>query len=604
MSQSVAPRLSIRWRLGLIAAIAMIILALVPQFHLWAVRSSDWQGAYVSFDFDEIAYASYLNALIDGRPRRNDPYAGRDQTLQETRVESLHSIQFVAAYAAALPARAFGFSASTAFIVIRALAAFSATLAIFWLLLLLTSDQRIAAAGAIVVLCLGGLVGEPEDAWRIITLRGTGESLPFLRAYVPALVFPLFFILVTLIWQTLQSERARARRAALAGVIFAILIFSYFFLWTAALAWLCVIALLWLCSRRGARRDALLVFSIISIFAAVTFVPYAILLARRAPSVDAAQLLAHSRAPIVSLPVVVGLLVLLILLFAVRRHWLSWRAPSVLFTASFALLPIVTFNQQLITGLLLQPVHYGRYVANYASVLAAFLASALIWGRNQQTGRWAPNRKLLILTLAIFAWALLETGVRSARLAKHNIARDEAQRVAWRLRELSHQLPIAAADREAPVVFAPDILLADTLPSVAPQPVLWTPHLFVFSGSNAAENRERLYQQLYYSGIDEQQFAALAANSSFLQLALFGWERMNQKAHTPGISSEDVRFETLQFTKYVAEFDARKAATPSVGYVVVAATGGPSLTNFDRWYERDAGERIGDYVIYRARRRS
>ncbi|MGI8918732.1 MAG: hypothetical protein ACR2H6_09025 [Pyrinomonadaceae bacterium] len=616
----------------------MVCLALLPQFHLWVIRGDDWQGTFVSFDFDEVAYASYLNALIDGRPRRNDPYTGRDDSPQQPRAESLHSIQFLAAYAAALPARALGFSAGTTFIIIRALAAFASTLALFWLLLLLTRDQHIAVAGAVIVLCLGGIAGETHNAWRIITLRGTGESLPFLRGYVPALVFPLFFLLVALVWQALQN-RAPVRRAAVAGVALAILIFSYFFLWTATLAWLVLIALLWLSTPRKAKRDALLVFGIIGACAAITLVPYALLLARRAPSVDSAQLLTHSRMPTVSLPVMIGLLVLIVLVIAVRWRWLSWSTPSVLFTASFALLPVVTFNQQVITGLLLQPVHYGRYVANYAGLLAVFLALVMIWDRKQTTSfaplfgvrrldgalvfvsppptrdkkrrlfsalqklaSWAPKRKLLLLTLVIFGWAMLETGVRSARFESHNIARDEAERVAWRLRELSTQPRTSGANYEA-VVFSSDILLGDTLPNVAPQPVLWTPHLFVFSGASAEENRERLYQQLYYSGTDEQQFAALAGSSSFLQLALFGWERMNQKTHTLGITSEDVRQETLHFAEYVRDFDARKAATPTLEFVVVPAASGPSLTNLDRWYERDVGERVGDYVIYRSRRR-
>src|SRR5688572_12102980 len=140
MSRFSAPRRPIQWRLGIIAAIAMTLLALLPQFQLIAQRGNSWQGTYVSFDFDEVAYASYLNALIDGRPRRNDPYTGRDESPHQPRAESLHSIQFVAAYAAALPARAFGLSAGTTLIIIRALAAFAATLALFWLLLLLTGD--------------------------------------------------------------------------------------------------------------------------------------------------------------------------------------------------------------------------------------------------------------------------------------------------------------------------------------------------------------------------------------------------------------------------------------------------------------------------------
>ena len=638
MSELPSQHEPIRWRLGVLVAVAMACLALLPQFHLWAIRGHDWQGTYVSFDFDEVAYASYLNALIDGRPRRNDPYTGRDESPQQPRAESLHSIQFVAAYAAALPARAFGLSAGTTLIIIRALTAFAATLALFWLLVLITGEQRIAGAGAVVVLCLGGIAGEPHDAWRIITLRGAGELLPFLRGYVPALVFPLFFFLVALVWQALQ-KRAPVRHATLAGIALAILIFSYFFLWTAAIAWLFVIALLWLSSRSGARRDVVLTFGIIGGCAAIALVPYALLLARRAPSVDSAQLLTRSRMPIVSLPVVIGLLVLLVLVIAVRRRWVNWSAPSVLFTASFALLPLVTFNQQLATGLLLQPVHYSRYVANYSAVLAVFLAVVLIRNRKERTRSeslfgmrrlddalafasrpptgekkrrlvavlqklpsWTSKRKLLVLTIVVFGWALLETGVRTARFYRHNIARDAAQRVAWRLRELSNQSPAPAGNQEA-VVFSSDILLGDTLPNVAPQPVLWTPHLFVFSGASAEENRERLYQQLYYSGFDEQQFATLAGRSSFLQLALFGWERMNQKAYTPGITSEDVRQETRRFTEYVGDFDARQAGTPNLEFVVVPAAGAPSLTNLDRWYERDAGERVGEYVIYRSRRR-
>ncbi|MFZ0060571.1 MAG: hypothetical protein WAL47_00885 [Pyrinomonadaceae bacterium] len=606
MSQSVAPGLYIEWRLGLIAAIAMSVLALVPQFHLWAVRSSDWQGTYVTFDFDEVAYASYLNALIDGRPRRNDPYTGRDVTARQPLPESLHSIQFVAAYALALPARALGLSTGATFVLVRALAAFASTLALFWLLVLLTSDSRVAAAGTIVVLCLGGLAGEPYDAWRIISLRGRGETLPFLRRYVPALVFPLFFIFVGLVWQALRNEKkqSRVRSAALAGFVIGLLIFSYFFLWTAAIAWLFVVAVLWTSSSGLRDRNAILVLAIPAACAALALVPYGLLLNQRAPTVDAAQLLTHSRAPVVSLPVVIGLLVLLALVIAVRSRRLQWHQPALIFTASFALLPAITFNQQIVTGLLLQPVHYSRYIANYASVLAAFLAIVMILRGNQerQTAPSLRHRVLFLIVLTIFGWAIVESGVRSARLGNHNGARDEAQRVAWRLRELA-AAETTKPNSAAPVVFCSDLRLADALPNTAPQPILWASHLFVFSGSSALENRERLYQQLYYSGVNEKEFAAQAGRDSFLQLALFGWERMMQQTHTRAIREEDVRRETLLYAEYIAAFNAARAAAPTVGYLVTPAVGGPSLANFDRWYERVSGERVGDYMLYRTRQR-
>ena len=607
MTRTIAPRFLIHWRFGLIAAMAMTFLALIPQFHLWAVRSSDWQGTFVSFDFDEVAYASYLNALIDGRPRRNDPYTGRTDTAEQALPESLHSIQFVAAYALALPARALGLATGATFILVRALSAFSSTLALFWLLVLITRDSRLAATGAIVLLCLGGIAAEPHNAWRIISLRWTGELLPFLRGYVPALVFPLLLIFMGLVWNALRKEGrpARVRTAALASFVLTVLIFSYFFLWTAAIAWLFTIAVLWMCSNRFRDRDAILVFAIPAAFAALALVPYSVLLNRRAPTVDAAQLLAHTRAPVISFSVVLGLLVLLAMVIAVRLRRLQWREPALLFTASLALLPAVCFNQQLVTGLLLQPVHYGRYISNYASLMAAFLAGVIICHTKQArlTSTSLRNRILLLIVLTVFGWAIVEISVRSARFINYHASRDEAQKVAWRLRELAAS-GTAGINSQPLVVFCSDRLLSDTLPSTAPQPILWAAHLFVFSGASALENRERLYQQLYYSGVNEQEFAALADESSFLRLALFGWERMEQKSHTREITNEDVMHETRLYAEYIAAFAAAKAAAVPVGYVVTSVTGGPSLENFDRWHDRDAGERIGDYVLYRTRPRT
>src|SRR5882757_3899881 len=124
----------LRWRFGIIAGIFLAIFSLYPQFKLWYVRGAEWQGAYAYNDIDEVAYASYLRALIDGRPRKNDPYTGRDDSPETPQPESLFSIQFVAPYIVAIPARVFGMSASWAMTVSGALAAFFAALAVFWFL--------------------------------------------------------------------------------------------------------------------------------------------------------------------------------------------------------------------------------------------------------------------------------------------------------------------------------------------------------------------------------------------------------------------------------------------------------------------------------------
>ena len=66
----------LRWQFGIIAGIFLMVFALYPQLKLWNARGGDWQGHYAYNDIDEVAYAAYLKALIDGRPRKNDPIHG------------------------------------------------------------------------------------------------------------------------------------------------------------------------------------------------------------------------------------------------------------------------------------------------------------------------------------------------------------------------------------------------------------------------------------------------------------------------------------------------------------------------------------------------
>ena len=96
----------IEWKWGALAALAMSIIAMYPQINLWIARGTAWQGSYVLTQGDEVAYSAYINALRDGRPRRNDPFNGYDDLPGKPTYESLFSIQFLPAYAIALPARA------------------------------------------------------------------------------------------------------------------------------------------------------------------------------------------------------------------------------------------------------------------------------------------------------------------------------------------------------------------------------------------------------------------------------------------------------------------------------------------------------------------
>src|SRR6185295_4841218 len=148
-------RSSLKW--CALVAIVMTLLSLLPQVRLWLARGSQWHGAYATVDGDEFLYSAYINALIDGRPRRNDPFTGRDDNPKAPLPESTFSIQFIPSFVIASLARVIGISASTAFMILIGGAGLLASIALFWLLLCLTRDNQIAAAGTIFVLCLGGV---------------------------------------------------------------------------------------------------------------------------------------------------------------------------------------------------------------------------------------------------------------------------------------------------------------------------------------------------------------------------------------------------------------------------------------------------------------
>lgn len=593
---------TIRWRWGVIAALAMTLLSMFPQVYLWRDRGREWNGSNAFFYTDEPAYAAYINALIDGRPRRNDPYTGRDDSPSQPLPESLFSIQFIPAYLVALPARALGLSTATVFILLAPIIAFAAALALFWLFALITEDDRAAAAFVPFVLCLGVLLSGNGVVRAFLGQLTTFVYLPFLRRYVPAAAFPCFIVFFPLVWLAL-TKRIRRQRiiyAVAAGLVFTVCVYSYFFLWTAMVAWLALIALLWLVAQPEGWREALISCALVGAIALAALVPYALLLSHRAPTMDTVQALARTHAPDLWRSIeVIALLIVLALVVGIKRGSLRWRDPRILITFAFALLPFVLFNQQIITGRSLQPMHYEQFVASYTTLIAAALTLVWLWhGRDSK--RSLPLRLLLVIASLSYAWGMGETWIATRRFAQANVIRDEARAVGLRLRELA-QSGIGDRNRPREVVFAPEFARADNLPMVAPQAVLWAPHMFVFSGVTIAENKERFFQFLYYSGVDAEAFERHYAHQGFAKYAIFGWERANPKltANYKPITPEDLAVEAKNYAAYIANFDATRTPQPTIAYLLMAADQQIDLANLDRWYTRDEGERIGRYLLYR-----
>jgi hypothetical protein len=585
------------------AALAITFLSLYPQLDLWRTRAPGGTSTYATLEFDEVAYSAYLNALIDGRPRRNDPYTGLNDTPATPQPETLFSVQFLPPYVLAIPARLFGLDASTTFIVLAPLAAFAAALALYWLLGLITKDERCAAVGVLVVLCFGSIAGNKLALRMLLGLHNPFpylSYLPFLRRYVPAVPFPLFILFCGLSWRMLTHTEARAQiRAAIgAGLIFVLLVFSYFYLWTAAAAWLFCFALLWLLARPHHWRTSIRSLSIVTACALVALIPYTILLSRRATNTDSMVVLKSLHAPdLFRLTEVLGAVVVLLLCAAAWRGVVSWRADGWLFAASFALLPFVVFNQQIVTGFSLQPGHYEKLIANYCALLAFVVTATLIWRGLKDPVTPLPRSLLLTLAVLAFGWCLAETATQSQRNRSINLMRAQERLLALRLNQLAQSTPTAQPANQA-VLFSPSLLRvhADSWPTDAPRPPFWAPHTFVFTAS-WTDYKERLYQNLYYTGIDERKLYALVNDRNGLIKFVF-------IAHpaTP-VNAATIPQEIQNYLHYTASFDHERAAQAKPTYLVTTTTDDVDLSNLDRWYERDAGERVGELMLYRLRLR-
>ena len=594
----------IRWRWGVLAASVLTLLSLYPQFHLWLSRGEYWQNAvaYNQGLGDEVAYAAYVNALIDKRPRRNDPYTGRDERSQAPLGESLFSIQFVPAYAVALPARALGISATTAFMCLTPIVAFTSGLAVFLLVFLVTGSNRIAACGVLVVLCLGTLAAAEGTFTTFVGSERHFDYFPFLRRYQPAASFPIFLIFLILVWKSLTKLTRPVWSGILVGVVLGLLVFSYFYLWTAAMAWLVILVLLWLINRPEDRNSVVRFCVAVATISVAALIPYFILISRGAENSGSVELLVKSRRPdLFSAAELLAGLLLLILAVGIKRRSIGLHDYRVLLTISFALLPFVVLNQQLLTGRVMQPIHYKGFVTSYAVLIAFVLASGLQW-RRRSGEQWQLSKRALVwIALAALDWGAIEAHQAAQRNAEGNNKAAEEMSVYVRLAKQAHNSPTITNDK---VVLFDDLHMADGAPAVSPLAVLWAPHMIVYSGVTQAESKERLYRHLYYTGVGVKELDGYLHGQNVYYgcaVGLFGFDRLidGLNPNVKPITVEEKNAELISYGRYIETFDKERAASPRLSYVITQTVGGTDLKNLERWYQRDAGERIGKFTLFK-----
>ncbi|MEP7076213.1 MAG: hypothetical protein ABI878_10410 [Acidobacteriota bacterium] len=605
--------LVILWALA--AGLIVSAFAFSLQIDLWRERGSDWQGSFATVDYDEPFYAAYLQSVIDGKPRRNSPYTGVRDSIESPQKESYLSIQFLSFYPVAIIARVVGLSSSTAMIVLAPVVGFLSAIFLFFLIHPLIESSPGSFAITLLVLLCGGILAGQGGISSFVSPDTVhySSSFLFLRRSVPAVSFPAFLLFFVFIWRMLASRDVVPKIAyAMSSVLlFGFTVYSYFYHWTIALGWFAVLVTLWAIFRWDDLATNRIYFAGVTTGFLIVLAPYVVMLLNRSTETDSSLILRFTHSPDFSrLPTIVGIAAAIIVIGLAAARIIDIRERSILFLLSFAFVPLVVFNQQVVTGRSLQPFHYQLFGANYIALLSVFGILLLLIKKYcaiQILNTVAVSVCVLALVIGFF-----DATYAAADLRAFNVWRDELFPVGKRIREMSMENK-ATIGGLAPVVLSLDLqqqfpIDSVELPAISSQPIVWEPHLPMFPDTDSNASLERLNTYLYYQDLDKEWvLTQLGGGNNLLVLGFFGGIRSND----PSINESErptpsqVLEAADQYGKFASNFNYDMAAALPLSFVIVRpGQKNEDLSAVDRWYYRDAGEEVGKYVIYRVTLRS
>jgi hypothetical protein len=324
----------------------------------------------------------------------------------------------------------------------------------------------------------------------------------------------------------------------------------------------------------------------------LTLIPYLWLLSDRNPTTDASQVLEQTRKIVFLRPtLIVGLLVLFLTAFSIKLKWLELKNQATIFIISPAILPLLVFNQQIVTGYSLQPMHYNMYVLNYLCLLGLVLLVGEVF--RERLSKIKPF-VWLIPAIVFCVWGIVEINYATKYRYGYNAGRDEAILVNRRLAEIGEKSQITLNF---------DSIQGDNQPTLAPQGVLWAEHLYIGGNISVEEHQRRYFLFLYFQNKDEKWLRErLQTCPNQACRALIGW-RINPTLSYSSSKVDEVEINSLamKYADFLQNLTASDALNPYLSFVIVPNNLQPNFTNLDRWYERDEGEQIETFTLYRVK---
>jgi hypothetical protein len=600
-----------RW--GLLTATLISFFALLPQVDLWISRGTSWNGTYAISADDEPAYAAYLQSIIDGKPRRNSPYSGTLDTAENPQKESLFSIQFFTTYPLALISRAFGISSSTAMILLSLFGGFASAISVFWLFYLLSENAHLSFVGTIAVLLTGWLSAGSANAFSLIFSNvAMFEYTPllFLRRTNPAVSFPILFLFFSSIWKFLNAKTDVAKLISVIGAVlcFGAIVYSYFYHWTAAIAWFIGLSVLWTIFRFDHFRKNIIYFVGLGFAFSILLVPYFMLLSNRSQYTDSIQLLLSTHEPdLLRMPELISYFTITLLLLSYKHKWLDLDKSKYIFLLSISLVAPIVFNQQILTGQSLQPFHYQLYGVNYISLFPFIAVTLLLIAHNTEAKTVKTSFILICLTtLTIFSADIIWG---NNYFHEERIWLDELKPVAERIKAISNSYE--SPERKDPLTVMTFDLTNEKfpnstyLPALSSQSVLWSVHILMFPDVDADENLRRMNEFIYYHNLAGKDLKNSLATKFLLPWGFFGPGRVFPQLTTESnpITESEIDNVVRKYEDFRRNFSYEDAKRHKLSFVLVRNDTKNDLSAIDRWYVRDSGEIIGSYTLFQVKLR-
>jgi hypothetical protein len=226
------------------------------------------------------------------------------------------------------------------------------------------------------------------------------------------------------------------------------------------------------------------------------------------------------------------------------------------------------------------------------------------------------SRTAFLLVLLCLSWAAVEVWIPSPVRSIKDVKLDQIVPVLRRLNELAKTDGTWQGLREhgntSSVVFSPEFGISRLLPTWAPQALLTGTGSGVFQGVSQAQRKEWIYLHLYYTGKDESYFREILNDriddpylTYFVNSTIFGPERilllLGWKSQP--VSQPEIETEVAEFQNFMRSVSRTIVSKRPLTHVITPANNNFDLSRIDQWYERDNGERVGDYVLYRVRLR-